>query len=136
MKYIDTSDTRKLETIEGDEGKQQPTYLSKKELLSFLLLTSFLTYGQVIERHVAVVAICINFDVGIPSQRVNTNTKDSHERFARIWAYLSKEGIAFFYFRSLYAKFTKLSSHRFYPTRLAISLCSGKSTTILQPSME
>jgi len=97
LKYIDTADTRRVDQ-QGDAAK----YAVRKELLSFLLRTSFLTFGQ-----------------GYPVKELTPTQK-------MVMSDLKEFGL-------IYQR--KESSLKFYPTRLAISLCSGKST-VLPPGHE
>ena len=60
LKYIDSADTRKVEDGKGD-GAGAPKYVVRKELLSFLLRTSFLTFGQVLTSLLSLLAIRISF---------------------------------------------------------------------------
>ena len=60
LKYIDSADTRKVEDGKGD-GAGAPKYVVRKELLSFLLRTSFLTFGQVLTSLLSLLAIVFLF---------------------------------------------------------------------------
>jgi len=101
LKYIETADTRRLTYEQGDDVAGGERYLIRKEFLSFLLRTGFLTLGQgYLTRELT------------PTQRV-------------VMKDLCEFGI-FYQHRD--------SSKSFYPTRLAISLCSGK--TVLPTGQE